>query len=264
MDSRGPSWARNRGLERATGEVVFFCDADDEVRPGFLSAPSEMLERTDAELCLFGFDGFLPRRSYDLAGEEAVRRVFLPTVFGYSFEDVRRWNRGEGLWDSREWATVWRLAFRRDFIERHRLRFDESVRLCEDAMFLSECAFRCRRMCSVDEPLYVYRSSAAGLLSQGMRSAAQWDYKFAMLAFRRRLDREAGGGLWPLCEASAVFSALELLRARKGFLRYASDPFVARALRAFPLSFHHPLVAAGVVACRLLAPFARCARRTRP
>ena len=31
-EGRGPSWARNRGLCKATGEVVFFCDADDLAR----------------------------------------------------------------------------------------------------------------------------------------------------------------------------------------------------------------------------------------
>jgi len=49
-------------------------------------------------------------------------------------------------------------------------------------------------------------------------------------------------------EASAVFSALELLRARRDFRRYAADSFVTKAIAGFPRSWRHPLVRIGVSA----------------
>ena len=249
-EGRGPSWARNRGLERATGDYVFFCDADDVVAADFFLKPAEALTRTGAEMCLFGFNGLLPRRDYDLVGNEAVRAVFLPAVFGYSFDDVRRWNRGGDLWASREWAMVWRVAFRRDFLLRHALRFDEEVRYCEDAMFLSECATRCERMCSVAASLYEYRDEATGLLAEGRRGADGGAFRFQMLAFRKRLDAACGGGLWPLGEGSVVFSAIRLFREHGDWRRFVADPDVRRALRGFPLSLRHPLVAAAVLCLR--------------
>ncbi len=130
--------------------------------------------------------------------------------------------------------------------------FDEDVRFCEDAMFLSSCAVRCERFCSVGESLYDYHSCASGLLSVGLKSDVKWNYKFSMLEFRKRLDREFGG-LWQYCEASTVFSALELFRARKGFLRYVQDPLVVKAFEGFPTSVHHPLIGVGVHLCGFLA-----------
>ena len=46
--------------------------------------------------------------------------------------------------------------------------------------------------------------------------------------------------------ASAVFSALELLKARRDWRRYVADSFVAESIREFPRSFRHPLAAAAV------------------
>ena len=51
--------------------------------------------------------------------------------------------------------------------------------------------------------------------------------------------------------ASAVFSALELLKARRDWRRYIGDPFVAESIRAFPCSARHPLVAAAVAFLRM-------------
>lgn len=40
----GPSAARNQGVRRATGRWIVFCDADDEVAPGWLAAMTAALE----------------------------------------------------------------------------------------------------------------------------------------------------------------------------------------------------------------------------
>lgn len=40
---RGPAYARNRGVEAARGDRFAFCDADDEVAPGWLAAIAQAL-----------------------------------------------------------------------------------------------------------------------------------------------------------------------------------------------------------------------------
>ncbi len=46
-DRRGPAHARNVGAQAARGEAFLFCDADDEVAPGWLTAMGEALARYD-------------------------------------------------------------------------------------------------------------------------------------------------------------------------------------------------------------------------
>lgn len=263
-EGRGPSWARNRGLDKANGDIIFFCDADDTVRPEFFSRPIETLENTGAEMCVFSFSGGRTIETAVHRGRDEVRARYLPAFFGYSFDDVGRWNAGGSLMARKELGPVWRCAYRRDFLERNALRFDEAMTLYEDAAFLSHCIVKAECVASIPDELYDYVPLPGGNLKTGTNSRRHWDYKFLALASRKRIDAAAGGAAWKYCEASCVFSALEMLRLwrraglsfaefREGLLRYLGDEAVASAVRRFPISVRHPLTAAAVVFLRSLA-----------
>lgn len=46
-DVKGPGHARNRGVESARGPIIAFCDADDEVAPGWLDAALDCMVEHD-------------------------------------------------------------------------------------------------------------------------------------------------------------------------------------------------------------------------
>ena len=251
-EGKGPSWARNRGLERATGECVFFCDADDTVKEDFLAKPYRELERTGADLCFFTYAGGPKLRAETFDGNARVRERYLPAFFGYGNDDVRRWNAGGALNARKEPGQVWRCAFRRAFLIRERIRFDESMTYFEDAAFLSSCVAFAERVASLPDELYVYCPRPGGNLGSGWKSARHWDYKFKVLAFRKRLDAATDGPVWRYCEASCALAALEILKEHRADLaRYLSDDRVRQALRAFPVSPRHPLAMLAVWYLRL-------------
>lgn len=246
-EGRGLSWARNQGLARATGDVIFFVDADDTVRPAYFRRLSETLEATQADFVLSSFDYAPLKRDYNLADNAAIRAALLPAFFGYSFEDVRRWNCGGSLSARREQGGVWRGAYRRTFLERHQIRFDERLRLYEDSPFIAECAARADRVASIPDVLYEYVPGPNGILATSL-GTERWSYKFDALASRKAIAARVGTEVMAHFAASAVFSALEFLKARRfgDLRRYLKDDFVRRSVREFPKSIRHPLAAVAV------------------
>jgi hypothetical protein len=162
-------------------------------------------------------------------------------------------------------GTVWSGAFRLGLIREHHLRFDETVEINEDAMFLCDYLLKCSCMTIVDEILYHYLQSPTGSLNSKMSGPEFFGNKLRLLAKREELDVKSGGRLTSMYAASCVFSLLEILRASfriKGclfrglstFRSYGSDPVVKVALRHFPLSLRKPVLAAAVLTCRLISP----------
>lgn len=256
-ERRGAAWGRNVGLDRATGDVIFFADADDTVNEGFFREPMAEIEKTGADLCFFEASDIPLSRDYNITGNANIRKALFSAFLGYSFENVRRWNAGGSLWHGRDLGYIWRVAFRRSFIARHALRFDMAMRISDDATFLSECALYAERTASIRSPLYNYEPTPTGIMGRMKRSRVRWNEKFASKAMRERIDILSGGEAWQYCEASCALAGLEMLRcwhrcglsadeAWRGIRDYYSDSRAREALRKFPISWRHPLAAAGI------------------
>lgn len=270
---KGVSSARNAGLDAASGRFIFFVDADDIVDPAFFPLAVAAMVDEDADYCraaysqtFEGHRSLVPLKTdFRVDGQEAIRRTLLPCFFGYSFDQVRAWYRGEPLKSRRVMGGVWGGCFRTELIRKNGIRFDETVSLFEDAMFLSEYLLVCRRTTMLDpqRSFYNYRLSASGSMISKMHGEEFFGNKLRILAKRKELNAKAGGQLAGQYAASCVFSLLEILRAaflvrgcfRKGvntFFTYGRDPVVRAALRGFPLTWRKPVLAAAVLFCRLV------------
>ncbi len=113
--SGGAARPRNRAIAQAGGRYVFFCDADDHLGPEALPRMLAMAERNGSDIVLGKMVGH---------GRKVPTSMFR--------ENRDRAPLGE--------STVYNLLtcfklFRRELLTRHRIRFDESLRVGEDIIF---------------------------------------------------------------------------------------------------------------------------------
>jgi hypothetical protein len=118
-NSGGAGRPRNRGLELASGEYVFFLDADDRLGPEALARMTAMAERNGTEIVL--------GRQVGTGGRK------VPGVFGRTIERTHVLDPDCDLFPRMSMAAL--QLFRRSLIERAGLRFTEGLLSHEDQLF---------------------------------------------------------------------------------------------------------------------------------
>lgn len=179
-ERKGPAWARNRGLERATGEIILFADVDDEL-------PCDWAEKMvrglgDSEL---GWCTELEGSAADFRRKPYLWRQ----VFGYRLRDLINLILPGGIWKrcKREMAGVWKLALRREALGD--ISFDESLRLYEDAMYIARLGKKARTLSVFSGAGYKWLPRADGTMAKGFGEDLVKN-KFAVRDIRRAIDPE--------------------------------------------------------------------------
>lgn len=215
----GVSIARNRALDAARGEWIGFCDADDIPHPELYSRLLDLARGEGAELALCAFQWVNPGGRTDgpvvsfpyrghivLDGRRQIDRRFFHPLLRMAWH--YRGNLVAGL-------------FRRDIIERARLRFVPRVVCGEDLLFMLEYLLRIRRLAASDEILYDYVQHPRNSSAEFKRDS---EWRRAANEFRMARERLRIFGAW----SGAVLHPLEGLRFRLLVLDRARKCRIAR------------------------------------
>ena len=205
---RGVSAARNAGLDAATGDLILFADPDDMVAADWIANLIRAAANADLVWTGYAQDGIRhePSDVNQTYVGDAIRRRLWRAVFGYRLRDLAKLFLPGGLWTrcKREMAGVWRCAVRRETLGG--LRFDPSLSLYEDAIFITELATRARRLGVVGDCGYDWRVRPTGAMSREFRERAVV-HKFAVRNVRARIDPKKTH--W---RGTFLLSALEILK----------------------------------------------------
>lgn len=150
----GLSVARNTGLGYCRGEVVTFVDSDDEVTREVYAKALSQLERTRADIVLFGVKTIWVSEGLMKVDSLKDCDYGKPTI-----EDVL------AIRTARLLNYACNKVYRLDFLNKQRLRFEPKGMPCEDAIFTLDCLLAGARIAASSVVGYIYYRTGGTLLS---------------------------------------------------------------------------------------------------
>lgn len=145
----GLSDARNFGLDRASGDYVYFVDSDDWVEPDLLSSALQAMVKEKAELVVFGYQLDTLNKEGALVSSTAISTKAI--TFSKKEGNLDIDTRLLGIL-----GYAWNKLYDRNFLEKNKLRFTKGVSLVEDILFNSKVYALVHQIVVIDKPLYHY------------------------------------------------------------------------------------------------------------
>lgn len=164
--------ARNRGLDVAQGEYIWFVDSDDQVKPGVAPKLLELACAEKLDLLLFNYDEFVDGHPEDVYPAQAIFQG-TDVMDGGSFVHTYFDDRLTRL------SLLWLRLFRRGLIEENKIRFPD-LYISQDCPFAWETLLLAKRVKAIPDRCYLYRSSAGSITANKntAKKAAVWSFQF--------------------------------------------------------------------------------------
>lgn len=165
----GPSSARNNALAIAKGKYVMFIDSDDWIEQKTLS----LLYQNSLDNCPLIYYGF---RTQFGNGDQVVY------IHGYrhskdinSYYDII-YHTMENAMHNFIYGFTCNKLFRKDIIDKHRIRFDLNLHVKEDEVFTNQYCSAIEEVKIIPYALYNYRMSFGNSISFKKRQPNEYEY----------------------------------------------------------------------------------------
>lgn len=153
--NEGVSTTRNRGLEEASGEYIFFMDADDLLSPFFFSTVMPLLRDQKFDILAWNYATFYRHPKF----------MPIPKTDMISVEsDINRNTAFDYLMKVGSAVSPCTKLFRREILKD--IRFDVNMSYGEDLFFSWKAILRAKEIGYLNYNLYYYRQTGQGSVSR--------------------------------------------------------------------------------------------------
>ena len=163
--------ARNRGMEVATGDYIWFVDADDMIKPGVAGPLLSIASKDNLDILYFNYDEI----SEDGEALESSRRIFKSTDVKTGIEFVT----DEFKSRLTRLSLLWCRLLKRELVEKYHIRFSD-LYITQDAPFAWETLLRADRVMAIESRAYLYRKNATSITARkpNARRSFTWSFGF--------------------------------------------------------------------------------------
>lgn len=153
--NEGVSTTRNRGLEEASGEYIFFMDADDLLSPFFFSTVIPLLREQKFDILAWNYATFYRHPKFIPIPKADI--IFIEN-------DKNRNTAFDYLMKVGSAVSLGTKIFRRQILKD--IRFDENMSYGEDLFFSWKAILRANEIGYLNYNLYYYRQTGQGAVSR--------------------------------------------------------------------------------------------------
>lgn len=154
----GVSNSRNLAIDMANGTYLQFLDADDWITPNATRTFVESAVASNADMVISDFYRVVDKRVSQKGSIDEEGFMSRPEYAEHMMENPADFYYG----------VLWNKLYRREIVDKYRLRMDPGISWCEDFMFNLEYIRHAERFYVVQLPLYYYVKTKGSLASQGM------------------------------------------------------------------------------------------------
>lgn len=172
-ENGGVSSARNRGLDEAGGRYVQFLDVDDWLPLDSTKQLVREMQGSRADLVVGDF--------YRVVGDNVARKGSIDEGCVLTRRDYA----DEMLHGPADlyFGVLWNKLYRREIIEAHSLRMDESVSYSEDMLFNLEYLLHAEQIAVLKAPVYYYEYTKGSLIDQSLNLSATVKMKQSVIGY---------------------------------------------------------------------------------